>query len=138
LREAIEKRRSIRRYSDKPVPDELVEEIIQLARRAPSAGALRPYKAIIVRERLTHIESPVSLVICARPEVSAKRYGNRGRSLYAIQDAAIFGAYVQLIAVDLGLSSVWIGAFRESKVIGRLGLEEGLRPIAIIHLGYTD
>jgi nitroreductase len=134
LREVIEKRKSVRVFGDREVSDELIAEILQLARRAPSAGGLRAYRAIVTEEKLTNVSSPVSIVMCALPEVSAKRYGDRG-NLYSVQDATIFGAYVQLIAVDLGLSSVWIGAFREGRVKRALGLEEE-RPVAIIHLGY--
>lgn len=138
LREAIEKRHSVRRYKAEPVPEELVTEILRLAAEAPSAGNLKPYRVIVTEKQLTRIAAPVSLVVCALPEVSARRYGDRGRNLYAIQDATIFGAYAQLVAVDLGLSSVWIGAFREGRVRQALGLETGIRPIAIILLGYED
>ena len=136
LREVIERRRSVRQYKPDPVPPELVEQIIQLARKAPSAGALRSYEIIVTDQQLTPYEAPVSLVVCALPEKSAERYGSRGRTLYAIQDATIVGAYIQLIAVDLGLSTVWVGAFREGRVKKALGLEDGLRPVAIIPLGY--
>jgi len=137
LREAIESRHSVRQFRDDPVPPEFIEEILQLARRAPSAGGLRAYEAIVTQERLTRIDAPVSLVICALPETSARRYGDRGRNLYAIQDATIYAAYIQLIAVDFGLSSVWYGAFREGRVKKQLNLREELRPVAIIHLGYA-
>lgn len=138
LKEVIEKRRSIRQYKSDPVPDELVEQIVQLARRAPSAGALRAYKIIVDDRQLTPYKAPINLVICALPEKSAGKYGERGRQLYAIQDATIVGAYIQLIAVDLGLSTVWVGAFRENRVKKVLGLEDGVKPIAIIPLGYCQ
>lgn len=136
LREVIERRRSVRQYKPDPVPPELVEQIIQLARKAPSAGALRAYEIVVTDHQLTSYEAPVNLVVCAVPEISGQRYGERGRSLYAIQDATIAGAYIQLIAVDLGLSTVWVGAFRENRVREALGLEDRLKPIAIIPLGY--
>lgn len=138
LKEAIARRHSVRRYREEPVPQELVTEILQLASRAPSAGGLRAYMSIATEEQLTNVKSPLSLVICALPEVSGKRYGERGRSLYAIQDATIYGAYIQLIALDYGLSSVWVGAFREGRVKRILGLGENIRPVAIIHLGYKE
>ena len=136
LVEAIKQRRSIRRYSEQPVPDELLTEILQLAREAPSAGNLRAYKVIMADRQLTRYTAPINLVICAMPEKSAKRYGERGRRLYAIQDATIYGAYIQLIATNFGVDSVWVGAFRESKIRQALELDEALKPIAIILLGY--
>jgi len=138
LMTAILNRRSVRRYADRAVPSELLDEILRLAAEAPSAGNLKAYQVVVTKSQLTKVKAPVSLVVCALPEVSAKRYGKRGRNLYAVQDATIFGAYAQLVAVSLGLSSVWIGAFREGRVRQELGLEVGIRPIAIILLGYED
>ena len=136
MKDVIEKRRSVRRYEPDPVPEELVEEIIRLAGHAPSAGALRPYRIVVTKKQLTPYGAPVNLVVCALPEVSARKYGKRGRNLYAVQDATIVGAYIQLLAVDMGLATVWVGAFREGRVKRALNLEDGCRPIAIIPLGY--
>ena len=131
LEEVIKKRKSVRVFQKKEVPD--LEELIALARLSPSAGAIRGYKIIPTKEKITRIDAPLYLVICADPEAYA-RYGDRGRNLYAIQDATIFGAYLQLLLVDRGLASVWIGAFREEKIKRVLGTE--LRPVAIIAVGY--
>ena len=114
-----------------------MEEIIALARTSPSAGAIRGYKAIITKEKIVRIDAPVYLVICANPEAYVSRYGERGKNLYSIQDATIFGAYVQLLLVDGGLASVWIGAFREDKIKNTLNIEKHLKPIAIIALGHS-
>jgi len=136
LEEVIKKRKSIRSFKRIDVPDEILEQIISLARLAPSAGAIRGYEVIITRERIMSIDAPVYLIICANPDVYAERYGDRGKDLYSIQDATIFGAYIQLLLVDRGLASVWIGAFREDKVKRVLNIKENLRPVAIIAVGY--
>lgn len=136
LIDTIKKRKSVRLFKDIDVADETIEELVALARLSPSAGALRAYQTIITRDKLVSIQAPVYLVICANPQAYIKRYGDRGENLYSIQDAAIFGAYFQLLLVDKGLASVWIGAFKEDKVKKILKIEEKLRPIAIIALGY--
>ena len=134
LEEVIRKRRSVRTFKKDDVADEILKEVISLARLAHSAGAIRGHKAIISRKKLDRVEAPVYLVICANPEASAKRYGERGRDLYSVQDATIFGAYIQLLLVDKGLDSCWIGAFREGRV--QRTINTNLRPIAIIAVGY--
>lgn len=139
--DVIRSRHSIRKFLDKSVPDTLITEILELAKLAPSAGNLQAYKVVVVKDKevkkaLHSIEAPVFLIICALPEVSAERYGERGRNLYSIQDATIFASYIQLAAVDLGLATVWIGAFNENKVRRMLELGRETRPIAIIPLGY--
>lgn len=137
LQKVLEERRSVRKFQDKEVPGRLVHWLIALAQTAPSAGGIRGYEMIVTKKPVAQYQAPVYLVVCARPEAYVKRYGDRGRNLYALQDATIVGAYIQLIAVDMGLATVWVGAFRESKIKKMLGLADGLRPIAIFPLGYA-
>ncbi len=136
FKQVVEKRYSMRQFQPTQVPENIVREIIDLAKLAPSAGNLQSYKVVITKEKVTNIEAPLNLVICADPKRSAAKYGERGRSLYAIQDATIFGAYLQLAIVDAGLASVWIGAFREKRIKDLLKIPENLKPIAVIPLGY--
>jgi nitroreductase len=133
----IKKRKSVRSFKNIDVADETIEELVALAGKSPSAGAIRGYETIITREKIVSVDAPVYLVICANPQAYVPRYGDRGENLYSVQDATIFGAYFQLLLVDKGLASVWIGAFRENRIKQTLHLEENLRPIAIIALGYA-
>ncbi len=147
--DVLKKRQSIREFRDKEVSEEVINKILEMANLAPSAGNLQAFKVVVVkdanmRKKLSEAalgqssvaEAPVNLVICAVPEESAVKYGDRGRELYSVQDATIFAAYIQLAATSLGLSSVWVGAFDEGEVGEVLRLEENIRPIAIIPLGY--
>ncbi len=136
FKQVVKKRFSMRKFQSTPVPEILVKEIIDLAKLAPSAGNLQTYKVVISKKNLTQVEAPINLVICADQERSASRYGGRGKNLYALQDATIFASYLQLAAVDAGLASVWVGAFKESKIKSLLNIPEHLRPIAIICMGY--
>ena len=136
FRKVIEKRYSTRQFQATSVPEAIVREIINLAKLAPSAGNLQSYKVVITKEKVTNIKAPLNLVICSDPETSAERYGDRGRNLYAVQDATIFAAYLQLAIVDAGLASVWVGAFNENKVRKILKIPQELKPVAVICLGY--
>jgi nitroreductase len=138
LTQVIEQRESVRKYREDAVPKELIEWIIEIASQAPSAGGLKAYRVIITEKQLTSYKAPFHLVICAMPNMSGQRYGKRGRSLYAIQDATIVGAYIQLLAVDMALSTVWVGAFREGQIKRQLGLDDELRPIALMPIGYAE
>jgi len=132
LREAIKRRKSVRNFEDTEPPD--LTEIMELAAKGPSAGAIRGYEAILSRERIGPYGAPVYIVICANPDAYVKRYGDRGRNLYAIQDATIYGAYLQLLLEEVGLSSCWVGAFNEWQVQNMLDTK--LRPIAMIAVGF--
>lgn len=134
LREAIGKRKSVRAFEQREVPLPILHEIATQAGKGPSAGGIRGYAPVLSTDRIGPYDAPAYIVLCINPEAYAKRYGDRGRNLYAIQDATICGAYLQLLLVEAGLDSCWVGAFNERKVQEALRTE--LRPIAMIAVGY--
>jgi nitroreductase len=145
--EAIRTRRSIRTFVPAPIRADDITRIMQAARLAPSAGNLQAYEMVeVTGDALVAladaapghgalVEAPAAIVFCAHPARSAVRYGERGATLFAIQDATIACAYAQLAATALGLASLWIGSFDEAEVRGVLGVGEELRPVAILVVG---
>lgn len=146
----IEERRSMRKFSDRPVEAEKLTRILETADRAPSAGNLQGYEIYVVRslalKQLLVVaswgqdfiaEAPVVLVFCANGPRSASKYKQRGSRLYAIQDATIACAYSQLAAKALDLDTVWVGAFSEGKVAKILHLPKDHRPIILLPIGYA-
>lgn len=136
FKQVVENRYSIRKFLPKEIPDDIVRDVIELAKLAPSAGNLQSYKVVITKEKVCHLEAPLNLIICADPEKSATRYGDRGRYLYTLQDATIFASYLQLTLVDEKLASCWVGAFSERRVRNTTKIPENLKPIAVICVGY--
>jgi len=148
--ETVRRRHSIRKYqSDMPVEPEKLHAILEMACAAPTAGDLQAYRIVVVRgqqerdglRRAAHdqafiAEAPICLVFCADPARSEARFGERGRTLYAVQDATIAAAYAQLAVVAAGLGSTWIGYFDEDAVRELLGLDPGLVPVAMLSVGY--
>lgn len=148
--EAIKKRRTIRRFDlVRKVTDGQIEKLLEAAQWASSAGNLQARFFVVVRdkaikERLAEAavrqmfiaEAPVVLVVCADLERPASKYGRRGRELYAIQDATLAAQNLWLAATEMGLAAGWVGAFGEEEVSRILDLGNGLRPIAIMPLGY--
>lgn len=150
--EVIKNRRSIRQFKPTEIPDETIREILELAQLAPSAGNLQAYKVKIIKSKEDKmklkeatmskqeslVSAPVVLVICADREESGKKYEERGKNLYSIQDATIFASYVQLTIASMGLTAVWVGGFSEEEVKSALSLPENLQPVAMIPFGYPD
>ena len=77
----LKARRSIRRYRPDPVPDEMVEQLLEAGRWAPSASNRQPWDFIVVRDeavrqqvaehaafyfiRWAHVaEAPLLIVLC--------------------------------------------------------------------------
>ncbi|MEM3579463.1 MAG: nitroreductase family protein [Candidatus Bathyarchaeia archaeon] len=147
--EVIKGRRSIRAFRETDVSQETIEKLIEAARWAPSAGNIQPWEFIVIRNpetkrRLAEAalgqffieEAPVVIVVCADEERSARGYGARGRTLYCIQDTAAAIQNIHLAAYALGLGTCWVGAFREDEARKILNVPEGVRPVAIIPVGY--
>ncbi len=146
----VRHRHSVRKYQiDTAVEREKLHAILEMACAAPSAGDLQAYQIIVVstlveRDGLRRAaggqaflsEAPICLVFCADPEASAKQYGERGHSLYAIQDATIAAAYAQLAVVAAGMGSTWVGAFDETAVKELLNIAAHQRPVALLSIGY--
>ncbi|TET20415.1 nitroreductase family protein [Candidatus Bathyarchaeota archaeon] len=147
--EAIRQRRSIRAYTNEEVSEENIEKLIDAATWAPSAGNIQPWEFVIVRDagtkrRLSTAaldqrfieEAPVVIVVCANEARSGRRYDQRGRTLYCLQDTAAATQNILLTAYALGLGTCWIGAFHEEGVKKALNTPTGMRPVAIIPVGH--
>jgi len=146
----VEDRHSMRKFTGTPVEDVKLQKILETANQAPSAGNLQGYEIYIVREleqRLALVkaswdqgflaEAPVVLIFCSNPARSAVKYGERGTTLYSIQDATIACSYSQLAAKALGLDTVWVGAFDEMAVSSIAHIPPDLRPVAMLPIGYA-
>ena len=146
--EVLSKRHSIRKFKDKPVNDKTINEILLNLRTAPSAGNLQSYEVVIITDKTkkealrlaSHDQTcislaPVIIAFLANVNKSTNKYAERGE-LYSVQDATIACTYAQLAVTNLGLTSVWVGAFNEDKV--KLVLKTSLKPIALLPIGYPD
>lgn len=149
LWEAVGRRRSVRHFDrEGSISDEDVQRLLEAATSAPSAGNLQPWLFVVVRgdevkralvraafgqEFLA--EASLVVVVCADTRRSASRYGQRGSSLYCLQDTAAAIQNLLLAATALGLGSCWVGAFNEQAVADLLDLAAHQRPIALVPIG---
>jgi len=147
----IQSRKSIRKYSEEPFPEGDLLEIVKTGFSAPSAGNRQPWRVVIVKDRDRRnqlataafgqsfiAQAPVILVICAVPYESAERYKERGASLYVLQDTAALSQNILLAAHALGYATCWIGAFDEYEVSKVIRVPDGMRPVSMIPIGYSD
>jgi nitroreductase len=65
-------------------------------------------------------------------------YGTRGRTLYCLQDTAAATQNILLTAYAMGLGTCWTGSFNEDEVKEAVNAPEGVRPVAMISVGYPD
>ncbi|HZO82481.1 MAG TPA: nitroreductase family protein [Candidatus Binataceae bacterium] len=149
--DVLARRRSIRNFQRRKLGVEQLCEILDAADCAPSAGGLKAREVSVVTDeetkaRLVHAaigqgfiaEAPVVLVFWAVEERSAAKYGERGRGLFALQDATIAASFAWIQAVGAGLGACWVGAFDEDAVrqIFRKDIGRDWRPVALMPIGY--
>lgn len=149
LSHLIRARRSVRAYDERPVEADKLQAILELANLAPSAGNLQAYeiyhvtapraRAALARaaDQSFLASAPVILVFFANPGRSARKYGTRGKELYAVQDATIAATCAMLSAADQGLATVWVGAFNGVAVTAAVGAPGDWVPVAILPIGYA-
>jgi nitroreductase len=148
--EVIRNRHSIRVFTDRGVEPEKLQQVLETANLAPSAGNLQAYEIYVVtdakkRDGLSCAAlaqeyiavAPVALVFCTHPELTEGRYTERGTRLYTVQDATIACAFAMLAATNLGLGSVWVGTFDEKVVRMIIGAPDSQVPVVILAIGYA-
>jgi nitroreductase len=144
--DAVQKRLSVRSYKPDPIPEAVLNRIIETGRLAPSAKNYQPWKFIIVKDPTVKqalvpacrgqafiAEAPVVICGCA---VDAQVWKGMGGywSAEAV-DLAIALEHMMLAATAEGLGTCWIGAFTEAEVKNVLAIPEGVKPIALTPLG---
>jgi nitroreductase len=164
----VEKRRSVRSFSKKPVEKSKIQKILRTAWMSPSAMGMQNFKIFVVEEQRKkeklvkatydqeYVNSNLVLIFCTDSK-RIKFMGNRGKQLLSVQDATIAASYSQLAATALGLSSVWVGHFASYSQLAAtaLGLSSvwvghfkekavaeiiktKLRPVVILPIGYAN
>jgi len=144
--QAILSRRSIRKYTSQPVSEATVEELLQAAMAAPSAGNQQPWHYVVIRDRqiLTQIprvhpyssmvpSAQLAILVCG----DLQREKHAG---YWVQDCSAATQNLLLAAHAKGLGAVWLGVYpREDRVAGlrkMLELPQHAMPLALIAIGY--
>ncbi len=157
--EAIKQRRSIRKYTDQPVEKELLLEIIDAGRLAPSDSNTQPWNFIVVqsdemRKKLAHVShqqewmmsAPVFIVCVADIRVTTTEEGplhvNEDTPgigpKQIILDTAIAGENIVLAAQSLGLGTCWVSWFIQDEIRPVLGIPSDKYVVSVITLGYPD
>ncbi len=149
VKDALLKRRSIRKFKDEPISQEIIEELLIAAMSAPSACNKRPWEFFVITNkdklqelkkasRFARYDAPLAIVVC----------GNLSKALplqlstYWIQDCSAATQNILLRVTDLDLGAVWCGAHPQKNVEKNikeiLNLSDKLVPLNIIFIGYPN
>ncbi len=139
--DAIYSRRSIRKYENKDIPQEILQQILEAGRCAPSAVNRQPFRFVVVNDREIMKDfcdnliarfvkyAPAAIAGCA--DIKSLLTGN-----WAVVDTTIAMQNMVIAASALGIGSCWIGACNEEKVKKALKIPDKWKFVALITLGY--
>ena len=153
--EVIEKRKSVRRYSDKPVEREVLEAIVKVAETAPSSRNSKSSAFMIIEDKDTLEALSQMRDYGASPLKSAQAgivvMGDTSKTDLWVDNCAISATFIQLAVTAMDLVSCWIhvngrpvlkdepeGAKSEDYVSELLGIKDELRPYCVVAIGYPE
>ena len=144
----IKHRRSVRRYKPDPVPDEMVEQLLEAGRWAPSANNQQPWAFIVIRDedirrqvaqhatyylarRARVDEAPLLIVLCGQVRSRIYRQFLHG-------DVGMAGMQIMLQAQALGLGTCWIGGLDRKAIAEILEVPDYLDIVGLLAVGFPD
>ena len=151
IKEAIEKRRTVRRFKQEIVKDDEIRELLNAARLASCGGNMQRIRYLVIQSgEIVHKifnetawaglvkpnrnpewgkSAPLTFILLTGP-------ANPGAVVHADAGAAIEN--MQLCATEKGLGCCWIGAFKKKQVNEILALPQHKEPLYLLAVGYPD
>ncbi|MFP4362816.1 MAG: nitroreductase family protein [Spirochaetia bacterium] len=144
--DAVISRRSIREFTEEPVPADLIQRLMRGAMQAPSAGNEQPWQFVIITERQKLLElhtllrfekalqtTPCAILICGDTAFET----HKG---FLPQDCAAAAQNILICAHSFGLGAVWIGIHpsseKEKGIQSLFEIPESVIPVSLVVLGY--
>lgn len=153
--EVIEKRKSVRKYADRPVEREVLDAIVKVAQTAPSSRNSKSSAFMIIEDRDTIDALSLMRDYGASPLKSAQAaivvMGDTSKTDLWVDNCAISATFIQLAVTAMDLVSCWIhvndrprlkdepqGARADDYVAELLGIKDGLKPYCVVAVGYPE
>ena len=141
LIDLILSRRSIRSYENKDIPEDVLQQILEAGRQAPSAANRQPIRFVVVTDHdilknlcdtlITRFVKTAPAAIAGCADVKSLLTGK-----WAVVDTTIAMQNMVIAAWALGIGSCWIGACNEEKVRKLLKIPDRWKFVALLTLGY--
>lgn len=158
VKQAVQQRRSIRKYKDRPVEEEKIINLLDSARLAPTGSNTQSGVFIVVqskemREKIAHVShkqlwmanAPL-FVVCVADiraripdgELNLDETSPQLELKQCIRDVAIQTEHMVLTAQELGLSTCWIGWYNQEEIRLVLGIPSDKYVVSVLIVGYGD
>lgn len=149
-------RQSVRKYIDKPIEQEKLDEIIEACRIAPSASNSQPWKIIIVNEpelknqvaeatfssavkfnKFAPSAAAIAVLVIEKPRLITQVGGLVKNREFPLIDIGIVSEHLCLKSAELGVGTCMLGWFNEKKIKSLLNIPRKKRIGLVITLGYA-
>lgn len=151
LMQLLETRRTYRRFEQKEIPEEVLEEVLTAARLASSAANRQPLSYIVVRdaEKTAEVFSYTRWAGALPPELGQPKEGERPVLFIAVvqntdinqncdTDAGLAIGNMTLAAWNKGVGSCIIGACDKAALSKLFGLTETQKLHSVVAFGYPS
>lgn len=138
--EAIKTRRSIRRFERREIPKEVIEDIVDCGRLAPSGRGVHPWEFIVItnsetRKRIADLtdygkfiaDAPVCIAVFCQD------------TKYYLEDGSAATENMLIAANAYGLGTCWVAGDKKpycETIRELLGVPKGYKLVSLIAMGY--
>jgi len=138
--EAIKIRRSVRQFQNKPIPRNILENLVDAARYAATARDVQPWEFVVVTEREV-LKKIAALAENGRflADAAACILVYTSDTKYYLEDGSAATQNILVAATSLGIASCWVAGDKKPycpDVSYLLGVPMGYKLISMIALGY--
>ncbi len=144
-------RRSVRKFMNKKVEKEKIDNIIKIALTSPSGRNLKPWQLVVVdnKEIIEDLSNarPEAISFLKNAPIAITILFSDKESTTALEDASIIATFIQLAAELEGLKSCWGHAHNKVNLIGEdvelnikkiLNIPDDLHVLCTIGIGYGN
>lgn len=153
--DVIKERRSIRNYSDRDIPQELLDQVLEAVKWSPSWANTQCWEIIVIKDGETKSKvqetiakgnpaakaitaAPVVLAVCGRQKASGYYKGEITTKFgdWLLYDLGIATQSICLTAHALGMGTVVVGLFNHDQVKEILQIPDGVEVVSLIPVGF--
>ncbi len=149
LKQAIMERRSVRKYSQDPIPQEIMTQIMELALYAPTASNMQAWNFVVISDadQVSNMKkfspgmvfNPTAVVVIGIEQARAEAKGGpiALRELMYF-DAGIAADTIALAALEFGVGSCIVASFNKAAIASLVGFPDDVKPLLMVALGYAE
>ncbi len=141
----LRRRYSCRNYSQRQIPHDMLMQVLEAARLAPSACNRQPWRFVVVtdeavrakmlvRSRECFLNAPAVIVACG--DHSSAWHRTADNKDHTDVDLSIAVEHICLAATTLGLGTCWVCSFDTAATREAINMPDGWEPVALIPIGY--